>query len=221
MKNKLSYDNHYWLQNWKHNYIPFHKNVVNPLLEQYLPQLQLPSSSHVLVPLCGKSLDMLWLLNQGYRVIGIEMSNIACEAFFDENKLPITTRKYGGSTIYSSQQIDLYCGDIFALSTNLLPNIAAIYDRAAFIALPPTTRQQYVQHLCQFIAPTGQMLLIVISSSDKVQGPPYIVSAKEIEQLFSGRFEIIELVRVNYDKISQHLYDKGYRKCSDIVYHLK
>ena len=41
-----------------------------------------------LLPLCGKSLDLVYLYEQGYQVIGCECSELACEQFFSENKIP-------------------------------------------------------------------------------------------------------------------------------------
>ena len=87
----------FWLQRWQEGQIGFHRSDVMPLLEKHWPSLQLPAGSRVLVPLCGKSLDMHWLAAQGHRVLGVELSPLAVTQFFEEAGLtPVrTTSPYG------------------------------------------------------------------------------------------------------------------------------
>lgn len=75
-------DNHLWLDFWRDERSDFHQIAVNPLLNKFWPSLKLAHGSRVFVPLCGKSLDMLWLAQQGHEVIGVELSSIAVEDFF-------------------------------------------------------------------------------------------------------------------------------------------
>lgn len=208
-----------WLACWKENNIGFHRHTTNPLLEQYCPSLQLPPGSTVLVPLCGKSLDMLWLISQGYQIIGVELSAIACEAFFQENHLDFSIEKTALFTIYRHPAITLYCGDFFNLSPAMIPEIKAVYDRAALIALPPPLRQRYSQHLAQLMS-SGEILLIAIDSDDSVTGPPYVVKSAEVKQLFAPTFVINELARVAYPEINSQLQNKGYRSITEVVYRL-
>ncbi|MDE2387962.1 MAG: thiopurine S-methyltransferase, partial [Betaproteobacteria bacterium] len=77
----------YWQERWNRNDTGFHQTEINPYLREFWQRLQLSPASTVLVPLCGKSLDMLWLRQQGHAVLGVELSTIAAQAFFTENKL--------------------------------------------------------------------------------------------------------------------------------------
>ncbi len=212
-----------WLEHWKNGNIAFHQSVVNPLLEKYWPTLQITPTSPVLVPLCGKSLDLLWLANKGHHVIGVELSEIACESFFVENNLSFELQQCGEFKRYSHQEdkhIELYCGDFFALSSKNLPNNAAAYDRAALIALPKELRKKYAQHLYQLIHTNSQALLILFDSLDRVQGPPFPVSADEIKELFVNCSQINELECHQKNDIPKHLSQKGYRKLFEITYNL-
>lgn len=209
-----------WLQHWEQNDIAFHQDKINPWLEKYGSQLAMPHAANILVPLCGKSQDMLWLAKQGLHVIGVELSQIACEAFFIENNLDVKTESLHNFTRYYSEQIEIFCGDFFALSKEYLPIITAVYDRAALIALPKELRSSYVQHLTQLMATGGKMLLIVFATDDKVQGPPYPVPHSELTQLFAGQFQITELERMKINP-SPHLREKGYRELYELVYSLE
>jgi thiopurine S-methyltransferase len=72
----------YWLNKWKSKDVTFHEQSVNPDLVAYVRELNLRVGDGVLVPLCGKSKDMLWLMESGFHVVGVEFSPIACEEFF-------------------------------------------------------------------------------------------------------------------------------------------
>lgn len=206
-----------WNEFWEKNDTPFHLSTVNPRLEKFFPQLTLEGNETILVPLCGKSVDLMWLANKGFSVIGVELSPIACEAFFKEQKLTFSKKQLGNFICYQGDSISIYCGDIFNLQKQQLPPISLIYDRAALIALPPEIRKKYTQHLSEFLKTGMQILLLCIESTDNFVGPPYAVSKDEITMLYQN-FQITELSRESEKSIEPHLIEKGYRKMETVVY---
>ena len=68
-----------WLDRWREGNIGWHQNEGNKGLQQYWPKL--PNSSRVLVPLCGKTVDMAWLNRKGMDVTGVEISATAAKTF--------------------------------------------------------------------------------------------------------------------------------------------
>src|SRR5690606_25326849 len=140
-------DKSFWLERWAEGRTNFHQDRITPLLQKYWSSLQVPVGARVLVPLCGKSLDMLWLANQGYDVLGIELSPLAIEQFLSENSLSGQrhTSALGEHTVTGN--IELICGDVFNLDADTLASCTAVYDRAALIALPPPMRERYVEHV--------------------------------------------------------------------------
>ena len=82
-----------WLNRWENNKIGWHAEQINRQLIEYLSELNLAKKDKIFVPLCGKSLDMIYLLNQGLSIVAVEMSDIAIEQFFNENKIPFKTSK--------------------------------------------------------------------------------------------------------------------------------
>ena len=133
-------DEDFWQQRWARNEIGFHLNEVNPYLQQFWPALNVAPGAQVLVPLCGKSLDMLWLAEQGYRVLGVELAQAAVEAFFSEQGLVADIDQVGAFRRYRSGAIEVLCGDFFSLTAADLLECRALYDRAALIALPAPMR---------------------------------------------------------------------------------
>ena len=161
-------------------------------LEQYWPQVTQQTRGTVLVPLCGKSLDMVWLAQQGHRVVGVELSEVAVESFFSENGLEAQWQENEGFRFMASGPYTLYCGDFFATSEELLGPIDFVYDRAAHIALPPQVRARYAAHLSTLVhGQTKALLLTVEYDQTRRDGPPYSVPGDELVQnFFSEHFQI-------------------------------
>ncbi len=199
-----------WRERWEKNEIGFHQSTGNPLLKEFWPTLKLRPKARVFVPLCGKSFDLLWLAEQGFQVVGVELSEIACQAFFQENHLRMSVEESASFKRYYNDQIQIFCGDFFALSPAMLSTIDAVYDRAALVALPDDLRRQYVQHLKTLLTKSSQILLITYDTPNQVQGPPYSVSQAEIEKRFAPEFDIQLLQRKVKTDLPQHLYQKGY-----------
>ena len=184
----------FWHQRWADNQIGFHQAGPTPLLLKHWPGLQVPAGSTVFVPLAGKSLDMLWLAAQGHRVLGVELSPRAIEQFFDENELVPDTRATRYGTHYSVGGIELICGDAFGLDAELLRDCAAVFDRAALIALPPDLRQRYVHELYAALPGGCRGLLVTLEYPQQLRaGPPFSVEEEEVRALY-GRDWSVELL---------------------------
>ena len=178
-------DTGFWQRRWQRREIGFHKDEVHHFLQQYFPSLNLPDGSKVLVPLCGKSLDLLWLREQGYRVIGVELSQQAVEEFWQENKLEPTINLVDGFRCYQLDQLTIYCGDFFALTEQQIGPLAAVYDRAALVALPREMRRNYVRQLGRLLESGSQMLTISYDYDQQQRpGPPFSVPQRELSELF-------------------------------------
>ena len=184
-------DNELWQDAWRRQDIDFHQSVVNPLLLKFWPKFRLTVEDRIFVPLCGKSLDLLWLAKQGHKVIGVELSPLAVRAFFRENKLQPTRRKVGNFTLWEHGRIGILCGDFFKLTAADLGDISVVFDRASLTALPDDIRGDYVAQLRRILPATCRMLLLTTEEPDEgeTQGQPFAV-ADEIASLYTSAFEI-------------------------------
>lgn len=188
----------FWHDMWASGEVGFHQKQVNVFLHEFWPKLDLCSNDEILVPLCGKSLDMLWLREAGHSVIGVELSQKALDEFLQENNLqakPTSHEKFCG---YELPEMKLLCGDFFHVSAEDCRQVKAVYDRAAIIALPPYMRESYARHL-QDILPAGSKILMVIMEYDQTQmaGPPFAVREPEIAALFAA-FDVQKLKEVDF-----------------------
>lgn len=186
-----SRDNALWLQFWRDRRTDFHQNKVNQLLTRFWPSLQPIFGSRVFVPLCGKSLDMIWLAKQGHEVVGVELSPVAVRAFFQENHLHPSRRRVGKFVVWKAGRISILCGDYFSLLGEDLGSIDSIYDRAALTALPEDIRKLYVAHL-RLLSPENVKVFLLTAEDVEGTGnsiPIYSIDA-EINALFATNFAI-------------------------------
>lgn len=215
----MTMDGNYWQQKWQSNDIGFNQSKPNPLMVKYFESLHLKQGSRVFVPLCGKSIDMLWLVEQGYRVIGVELSTLACTAFFEEHHIPVTVTQSQYFTYYQSDSITLLAGDFFNLSPIILGDVDAVFDRAALVALPQSLRLRYKDFLTQLL-PLKTSIFLIAFTYDKcvMQGPPFSVDQNEVTALYSTDFNIQLLFDEPIKKIKPHLQAKGLTSASEQVY---
>ena len=183
----------FWHNRWENNLTGFHLNEVNPYLKSNWSALNLASGSRVFVPLCGKSVDLLWLAEQGHEVVGIELSQYAAEAFFSENNLPVERRQLGKLELWQSEKISYFCGDIFDLTTDILGSVDAVYDRASIISLPLEMRQNYAAKLLELTQSASILLVTLEYEQSKMNGPPFSVSESEINTLYGAYYQVKQL----------------------------
>jgi thiopurine S-methyltransferase len=189
-------DKGFWQQKWANNEIAFHKGEANPLLVEHFDALALPKGSRLFLPLCGKTLDIHWLLGRGYRVAGAELSALAIEQLFAELGVKPTITKVGELERHSAESIDIFVGDIFALSREMLGKVDAIYDRAALVALPPPMRERYAAHLVEITDHSRQLLIAYVYDQRLVDGPPFAVPDEEVRRHYEGNYDLKRLAAV-------------------------
>nr|CRH07088.1 Thiopurine S-methyltransferase [Candidatus Magnetococcus massalia] len=192
----ISRDNPLWLQAWQANCSDFHLPWVNPWLKRFWPALKLAKGSRIFVPLCGKSLDMLWLAEQGYQVIGVELSPIAVAAFFSENNLKPKVQTEGLITRWQAGPITLLCGDYFTLTAAQLGWVDTIYDRAALTALPEDIRLTYLDQMEQLVPERVDIFMVTTEDAEEGESlEEALGTSPELTQLFAAHY-IIELMHV-------------------------
>lgn len=186
-------DASFWDQRWKNNEIAFHENKVNPLLVKHFKTLSLAKSSRVFVPLCGKTLDIAWLIANGFCVVGAELIETAIQQLFTELGVVPKISVTGEVKHYSAKNIDIFVGDIFTVSRKMLGLVDAIYDRAALVALPKDMRHRYTEHLMQITNIAPQLLITFEYDQNVMAGPPFAISHEEIDQHYQNSYSLTRL----------------------------
>lgn len=180
----------FWENKWKSGNIGFHQAQINPQLIQHFQLLNLINNARVFVPLCGKTHDISWLLNQGYQVVGAELSELAVNQLFIQLGLTPKIERRDKLICYSAAQIEIFVGDIFLLNSKLLGPVDAIYDRAALIALPEQIRIQYATLLIEITNTAPQLLLTFDYDQQLMQGPPFALDEQNLQGYYCDSYAL-------------------------------
>lgn len=183
-------DSQFWIKAWNEGKTAFHQAHYDEKLIEYFPQFNSQKGQKVLVPLCGKTKDLLWLHELNLHVHGVELYDQAVKDFFAENELfqPQISQDQN-FTHYTHKNIVISCGNFFRLSENETYDF--VYDRAALVALPAAMRKNYAQAIKKSLKRDGKYLLIVYEyDPSQMDGPPFSVDEKEIHELYGDQFTI-------------------------------
>jgi thiopurine S-methyltransferase len=180
----------FWHQKWQEGDIGFHQSEANPFLIKHFEKLNLTKGGRVFLPLCGKTRDLAWLLNCGHRVVGAELSELAISELFKDLEVEQKISRVGKLTHYSAKDIDIFVGDIFDVSAEVLGPVDAVYDRAALVAMPENMRHQYTSHLMEITHAAPQLLICYEYNQQLMDGPPFSVSEAEIQHRYASAYQV-------------------------------
>ena len=183
-------DPNFWHKRWEKNEIGFHQSAVNVLLSDHFSGLSLPQTSRVFVPLCGKTRDIAWLLSQGHRVVGVELSKLAVEELFVDLGVAPKISVQGELLRYSAPGLEIFVGDIFELSGDLLGRVDAIYDRAALVAFPTEMRGRYCAHVAAITQLAPQFLICFEYDQAVMNGPPFSMDRQKVHDVYGAHYQI-------------------------------
>lgn len=183
-------DKDFWNKKWEKNQLAFHENEVNPLLIKHEISLELLATNRILVPLCGKTLDIPWLLSKGYQVVGVELVEKAILQFFESLKENPEISELSGLKRFSLPNLDMFVGDIFNISSIGLGKVDAVYDRAALVALPKNMRSDYISHMVKITKGAKQLLITYEYDQALMDGPPFSFSNSDIFQYYDQYYKI-------------------------------
>ncbi len=212
----------FWHQRWEADQIGFHQREISAHLQRFWNHTDVAPGSTVLVPLCGKSHDMRWLADQGFPVLGIEISPVAVQAFFEEQGWQPRRSHQGSFECWQWGEVRVLLGDFFDLEATDLQGIGAIYDRASLIALPPAMRADYARHVLTISPPGIDMLLVTLDYDQAdMNGPPFSVSEDEVRGLYAATCEVGLVYSHDALLEAPHFRDKGLRALMEHVYLLR
>ena len=208
----------FWQEKWDRGEIGFHLTQVHPLLKRFLPDLNLTPGQRVFVPLCGKSLDLGYLLERGFQVVGVELCDKAVHALFEQLGVTPDCTDWTGGKRYEHGALSVFQGDVFALDADTLGHIDAIYDRAALIALPDAMRNRYAAHLVNLSNAAPQLLITLSYDQPRMEEPPFSVDLPMITALYQAHYHIAVVSSEDMIKHEPRFAENGlealYQLCS-------
>lgn len=219
----------FWLERWNKNETGFHQAHINPYLAYFYgqkgPSPEQRQKLKVFVPLCGKSRDMLWLSQNGYKVFGVECSERAVKDFFEENALNYKHAEKDQHALYMTTDqasvVEIFQGDFFALQDKDLADVTDIFDRASLVALPDEMRRQYAEKMADLQRPGVRTLLVTLAyDQSEMVGPPFSVSEENVNELFSENFSIEKLCFKDIIDDEPRMKNRGLTSLVETVYKL-
>lgn len=192
-------ENEFWHDRWRQGKIAFHRSDIHWALSACWPRIAATGSERVLVPLCGKSLDMRWLARAGHEVVGVELSGRAVREFHEEWGRKPGVSQAGRLTRWQADGIVLFEGDFFDYRPDA--PFELFYDRAALVALPRDMRPGYLDHLRSVLAPNARGLLVTFEYDQlQMDGPPFSVPESQLHAHEGFCFELLE----RRDTLAEH-----------------
>ena len=211
----------FWHERWQSDRIGFHQDAVSPMLAAHWDACAVAGDARVFVPLCGKSLDMVWLAERGHRVLGVELSPIAIQAFFEALGERPRVHDTPCGRHHVAGPYELVLGDAFALDAAMLAGCAGVYDRAALIALPPDMRARYLRQLYARLPPGCRGLLVTLEypPAEKA-GPPFPVAEAEVRDGLAPAWRVDLLERRDILAAEPGFAEQGVTALSTSAYRL-
>jgi thiopurine S-methyltransferase len=208
-------DHEFWETRWAEGRIGFDQSAPNPLLERHEGVLE--GRRRVLVPLCGKSVDMRFLAAGGHDVVGIELVRRAIDSFFEEQEIEASEVEVGPYRGLAGGGVTLLAGDFFEATREALGRFDAIYDRAALVALPPEMRASYVAHCQRLLGPGGRVVLVTFAyDPSKMEGPPFSVDDEAVRLLHAAHD--VQLIEERAEPPTPHLAERGLSEIIERLY---
>lgn len=212
----------YWKNRWQQNKTGWHRQEVYPQLPRFWSRLDLPKEARVLVPLCGKSHDIDWLAEQGFQLIGVDASGKALKHIMERFPESFLRTESHGYTVFRSDTMELWQGDFLNFPKAAINPIAAVYDKASIVALPPAMRKKYAGKLLELSGKHTQIFLQSFEyDQHEMNGPPFSVSEREIKNLLGASFDIMLLHKQSRFEEVEKFHRRGLSSYfMEKIYHL-
>ena len=212
----------FWLKKWELGETGFDQRTVNEILESCWPAVEAPAGATVLVPLCGKSLDMRWLAEQGHAIVGVELSAVACQAFFDAIERVPRVSTAGSLRAWIAEPYRILQGDFLTATTADIGAVSFFYDRAAMVAMPPDMQPGYARHLLSLL-PSGAAGLVncLEYPPEDMQGPPFSISETRLRELLGEKCRLRRLLRREIETKGTALEGRGLDTVTETAYRVQ
>lgn len=183
-----------WNERWTQGGTGWHLGDINFALENHSSKLLPKPERRILVPLCGKSVDLAWLYKEGHTVVGIEGVEKGILEFFSEHKLPYVTEQMSWAKLFKTEdnRLKLYCCDLFKMDIESLGKFDAVWDRGSLVAIYEEDRERYSEIIKALLVPDFRYLINITqyTPNEKFSGPPRNIPTELVEKLFGDVCEL-------------------------------
>merc|ERR1712071_145075 len=199
-----------WDGKWKANKSPRHKNEINDFLATHFSHVtKIKNPARILVPLCGKAVDMKWMYDSGHSVVGIEGVEEPIIQFFTEQNLEYRKEMVGNCPCYSTEdgRLKIFQSDLLLIDPEVVGKFDGVWDRGSLVAIYQEDREKYAELLKKLLAESFSYLIAtMVYDQSQFPGPPRSVPVEEITKMFGDKcnVQVLEEVNRNADPTSSY-----------------
>jgi SAM-dependent methyltransferase len=168
-----------WKEAWRAGRTPWDEGKSPPALYELLSRGLVPGG-RTLVPGCGTGYDLATLARHDRDVVGIDLSELARDAF--EREYP----DLPGNVRYE-------VADFFTFDDGA--SFDFVWDYTFFCALDPDRRSEWASVMTRLMSPGGLLATLVFPFEDPIsdrQGPPWPINTDLVRGVLGQAFELIE-----------------------------
>ena len=206
----------YWSERWHQDDAFWHQQEVNAHLLHNLHALDAVKATappgrrpRIFVPLCGASVDMLYLHQQGWHVVGLDAVEQPLRSFVHDHQphlqhvRDVPVSQGSGVVHIAAEHLDLFGVDYFSadVTAALLGGaVDAVWDRGSFVAIGVKQREAYVAKVLQLLTARSEQPNWLLNAFDynldsAMVAPPHSLPREDIERLLgahAGRIESLD-----------------------------
>ncbi|XP_037795468.1 thiopurine S-methyltransferase-like [Penaeus monodon] len=183
-----------WNERWEKGRTGWHKAEVNFALKNHGKTLLPTPGRRVLLPLCGKSVDLKWCYDEGHHVVGIEGVEKPVVDFFIEHNIPYSVDQLSWAKLYKSgdSRLQLYCCDLFSIDVEAIGKFDSVFDRGSLVAIYEDDRERYAELMKSILSSDFRYLvnLTQYTPTENFNGPPRNVPTALVQKLFGDKISI-------------------------------
>ncbi len=174
----------FWLKSWELGgfYTSFHRRDIHPYVLEYMNPEEI-ENTNILVPLCGKTVDMMYLSQYANKVIGVEIVEEAILQFFQENNL---SYEMPNDETYISGNITILRKDFMKLTKAEIGQIDWVLDRASLVALPYEMRTDYIKAIDRLSDVGTKQLVVTLEYFPLINSAPFCINPSEVEDYYGA-----------------------------------
>lgn len=178
-----------WSEDWRTMNLPWARPEADNFLRRVRRVIasKKSDSASALVPLCGHSPSVRLLHSWGFAVTGVEFVPRALREMRGRRfpRMRFKKARIAGGIEHSAERLRLLELDIFKFAERAAYDV--IYDRAALVALAPSSRKRYAVLMRRALKPGGALVVVAFSHrGGNPKGPPFPITEREVRRLFPG-----------------------------------
>lgn len=186
-----------WKECWNTPNVEFHNPQLNELFVKYHQRMLTRPGMRIFVPLCGKAVEMKWLVDHGHKVVGLEAAPVPCKAFFEENGIPYNVKEMKGIHGEKYESLDhnivIYSCDFFLFTADICGEFDGIWDSGGLNSMDVEDREAYIRRIRTLMGKGCVNLTEFVNFDKSMVDITWSMTKEELQKVFGEGFIVEDL----------------------------